>query len=178
MRLVKIKYGEWKAELVRRHTRGLCLDLGCRNRLYERDFVGEYVGADIFNGNPPPDVICDAEHLPFRPRMFNTIVAFDILEHLGHPGKCLTELSTVLRKDGLFLATTPNVMSPGSWWDFTHRQHFTRDRLTLLIDDVFEEFHISGTGYPTLKFAWLRSFASRVGYVDTFIVVAKRVRMN
>jgi SAM-dependent methyltransferase len=176
MRLVRIKYGEWKADLVRSHSEGMCLDLGCRNRLYEKDFRGEYVGVDISRGNPPPDIICDAEHLPFRPRIFETIVAFDVLEHLDHPERSLLEISTALIEGGSFLATTPNAMSPSSWWDFTHRQHFTRRTLTPLIGDVFEEFNIFGTGYPTLKFAWLRSLASMVGYVDSFVIVAKKVR--
>jgi len=176
MRLVRIKYGGWKADLIRRYTEGMCLDLGCWNRLYEKDFRGEYVGADIAIGSPPPDIICDAEHLPFRPRIFETIVAFDLLEHLGHPERTLLEISTTLIEDGSFLATTPNATSPSSWWDFTHRQHFTHRALTRLVGDVFEEFNILGTGYPTLKFAWLRSLASIVGYVDSFVIVAKKTR--
>jgi hypothetical protein len=67
------------------HAEGLCLDLGCRDRIYEKDFRGEYVGVDISRGGAPPDVTCDAEHLPFRPRIFQTVVAFHVVEHLDHP---------------------------------------------------------------------------------------------
>ena len=175
MRLVRIKYGEWKADLVRKHTTGLCLDVGCRNRLYEKDFRGEYIGVDASRGTPPPDVICDAEHLPFKPRTFDTIVAFDVLEHLQHPENGILEISTLLN-EGSFLATTPNAVSPSSWWDFTHKQHFTRPTLTSLIGEAFDEFQILGIGYPTLKFGWLRSLASKLGYTDTFVILAKKPR--
>jgi SAM-dependent methyltransferase len=174
MRLVKIKYGQWKADLVRKYTKGLCLDLGCLSRIYEGDFRGQYVGADISKGEPPPNVICDAEHLPFWPNTFDTVVAFDTIEHLNHPETCLAEISRTLRKDGLFLATTPNAISPSSWWDFTHKQHFTRSRLASLIGDTFKDFQLLQTGYPTLKFAWLRSLASMIGYADSFIVIARK----
>ena len=171
---MKIKYGQWKADLVRQHTKGLCLDLGCSNRIYERDFRGEYLAADISREKSPPHVICDAEHIPFRPSTFDTVVAFDIIEHLDSPGKCLAEVSLALKKEGLLLATTPNALSPSSWWDFTHKQHFTRRRLASLVGEIFKDFQILVTGYPTLKFAWLQSFASAVGYVDSFIVIARK----
>jgi SAM-dependent methyltransferase len=174
MRLVRIRYGEWKAALVRKYTAGLCLDLGCRNRLYERDFGGEYVGVDIRKGKPPPDIICDAGHLPFRPGTFKTVVALDVIEHFERPQECLFEVFRVLSRDGLFLATTPNAASPSSWWDFTHRQHFTLEALEPLTHGVFEECQIVGTGYPTLKFGWLRSLASKLGYVDSFIIIGRK----
>jgi SAM-dependent methyltransferase len=142
--------------------------------MYERDFHGEYVGADLEKGKIPPHVICSAESIPFRPNTFDTIVAFDMIEHLALPGKCVSDISFALRKDGLFLATTPNAISPGSWWDFTHKQHFTRRKLASLIGQTFKQFELLSTGYPTLKFAWLRSLASTMGYADSFIIVARK----
>jgi SAM-dependent methyltransferase len=177
MRLVRIKYGEWKADLVRKYTKGLCLDLGCRNRIYESDFGGEYVGADAMEGKNPPDIICDAGCLPFRANIFDTVVAFDVIEHLTFPGKCLAEIFRVLTKDGLLLATTPNMLSLSSWWDFSHRQHFTRNKLGALISLFFMDFQIFGTGFPTLKPARLRSLASALGYVDSFIIIAKKTQI-
>jgi len=117
-RLVRIKRGEWKAELCRRYARGLCLDLGSYNRLYENDFIGEYVALDVKRWQKAPDVIADALHLPFKSNVFDTIAALDLLEHVSNPSLLVMEAYRVLKQKGILLVTTPNAFSPGSWWDF------------------------------------------------------------
>jgi SAM-dependent methyltransferase len=172
LRLIPIKRGEWKAELIRRHARGRCLDLGCDNRLYEKDFPGEYVGLDVISWERAPDIIADAALLPFRSQTFDAVVAFDLLEHLKEPIQAVKEARRILKRGGTFLATTPHLLSPGSWLDLTHRSHWTEQQLRRILANAFQQVEIYRTGYPTLKHERIRSLAEKMGYTDTLVVLA------
>lgn len=95
--------------------------------------------------------------------IYDCIVCGDVLEHLNNPWKVVRGLKNHLRKGGLFIASTPNIMN---WaiifeqlkgrWDYvpfsilsgTHIRFFTRDTLK----DLFED-----AGYKTKKML-LQSF--------------------
>jgi 2-polyprenyl-3-methyl-5-hydroxy-6-metoxy-1,4-benzoquinol methylase len=79
--------------------------------------------------------------------MYDCIVCGDLIEHLNNPWKVVKELRGHLKKGGVFIASTPNIMN---WsilsdllrgrWDYvpfsilsgTHIRFFTRDTLTEL----------------------------------------------
>jgi len=46
-----------------------------------------------------PDVVCDAEHLPFKNKSFTEVVCSHVLEHLEHPECCLREINRVAIED-------------------------------------------------------------------------------
>ncbi|MBC7926753.1 MAG: methyltransferase domain-containing protein [Bryobacteraceae bacterium] len=46
--------------------------------------------------------------LPFPPNSFDLVVAFEVIEHLEEWPRFLDEVVRVLRKDGLFVVSTPN----------------------------------------------------------------------
>lgn len=50
----------------------------------------------------------EKKKLPYPDNFFDTVTAFDLLEHLRKPEFCLREVCRVLKKDGVFFATTPN----------------------------------------------------------------------
>ena len=54
-------------------------------------------------------VLADASILPFRENAFNTIISFETIEHIKNYLKFLSEIQRVLKKDGLFICSTPNV---------------------------------------------------------------------
>ncbi len=57
-------------------------------------------------------LILDAEHqLPFPDGFFEVVTAFEVIEHLNRPLSLLNEVYRVLRRDGLFFVTTPNISS-------------------------------------------------------------------
>ena len=45
---------------------------------------------------------------PFKNNFFDAVCAFDILEHMKTPNLAISEAYRVLKKGGIFLATTPN----------------------------------------------------------------------
>lgn len=74
------------------------------------------------------DVQCDANHLPFRAKSFDTVYAGHLLEHLTHPFQAVQEFRRVSRR--LVIVRVPNASfyklrpsSPGehlySWNEWT-----------------------------------------------------------
>lgn len=111
---------------------GIVLDIGCLSRIYEPHCSGTYVGIDllVFNKDKKPDVLCDAQYLPFRNGAVNSILAFDVIEHLPLSRLFLTECFRVLASMGRVFITTPN--GPGSPFanaDPTHVSIYTQSRL-------------------------------------------------
>jgi len=86
--------------------------------------------------------------LPFEPGYFDYIIATEVLEHLIDPGGLLSRLKGLLRPNGYFIASTPNMRHirllwhlavQGDWHytdsgplDRTHLRFFTRRSLVRL----------------------------------------------
>ncbi|PMP88653.1 MAG: class I SAM-dependent methyltransferase [Caldisphaera sp.] len=68
------------------------IDINQKNKL------DDFVLADI-----------DNEELPLPQRYFDVIICADILEHLKDPWSTLDKLKTYLKKDGILIASLPNV---------------------------------------------------------------------
>ncbi len=52
--------------------------------------------------------------LPFRPNTFGAVIASEVLEHLVNPDNFVREIHRVIRTDGIFVLTTPNL---ASWYN-------------------------------------------------------------
>ncbi|MBI5516079.1 MAG: class I SAM-dependent methyltransferase [Deltaproteobacteria bacterium] len=106
--------------------RGRVLDVGCGQRPY-RALLGEavesYVGLDREGTLPAPDVVGDAEGLPFPDGAFDAAVSFQVLEHVPSPWRAVEELSRVVKPCGTVLFTVPGVWPahelPHDYWRFT-----------------------------------------------------------
>ncbi len=100
MRVVCFRNREDKLALVgdvlSGYLRGSVLDVGCDRRHLLRFVTGRYVGIDISGA---PEVVVNVEHgLPFRDMSFDTVVAFDVLEHLDNIHYVFDELCRVARR--------------------------------------------------------------------------------
>lgn len=97
---------------------GRTMDFGCGSKPYRRAFVNssEYIGVDIETSghdhkklNSTVDIFYDGETLPFENEHFDSVVAFEVFEHVFTPEVILPEIYRVLREGGRVLVTTPFV---------------------------------------------------------------------
>jgi SAM-dependent methyltransferase len=92
---------------------GELLDVGCGTKPYEelfRPYASRYVGLEhpaTRHGREKIDVWGKAEALPFPDGSFDTVVAFQVLEHCEEPATVLGEMRRVLRPGGVVMVTTP-----------------------------------------------------------------------
>jgi len=59
------------------------------------------------NRNFRPDIVCDAQRLPFKPKVFNLINCSHLLEHLDKPYLCLDEINRVSKEKAKILVGFP-----------------------------------------------------------------------
>jgi SAM-dependent methyltransferase len=93
---------------------GNVLDFGCGTKPYRKLFAHcpDYLGLDYApsldaKNNPHVDVFYDGKHIPFDDQHFDSIVAFEVMEHVFELEATLKELNRVLKPSGHFLLTAP-----------------------------------------------------------------------
>jgi len=90
---------------------------------------------------------------------FSVVTMFDVIEHLDNVGIGLTNIKIHLEKEGLFILTTPNIMSIGAILDVlcfrgicgnpTHTLGYNKKMLKLILENNgFEVKRIKYLGYP------------------------------
>jgi ubiquinone/menaquinone biosynthesis C-methylase UbiE len=84
---------------------GIGSELGHQRNWF--NIKGEVIGIDI-RRNFKPDVLCDAQNLPFKDEVFDVVTASEVLEHLPNALKALQEWWRVLKTHGKLYLTTPN----------------------------------------------------------------------
>ena len=114
-------------------SKGKCLDIGSMNAPYKKLLnVKEYLTLDI-NPKSKPDIIGDVHNIPSKNDAFDTVIATELLEHVKHPDKVVSEIHRILKKNGVCILSTR----------FAYEYHpgpkdyyrFTQDSLGLLFKD-------------------------------------------
>jgi ubiquinone/menaquinone biosynthesis C-methylase UbiE len=157
----------WRAESRRKHIADIIykwkgarkeeeidfLDVGCRDGAFtkELNLSCRQTGIDIdsnalleyklrFHKAKVAIVDCN-ENLPFADNSFDIILAGEIIEHLVNPDLFLSEIYRILKKDGIFVGSTPNAFrwdkrlrllfgaDPKIFSDSTHLQYFSYNSL-------------------------------------------------
>ena len=101
------------------------LDVGCGEMLYRELFEGrcaEYIGCDLYP--KCEDVMkCPADDLAFESASFDTIVCFQVLEHVTEPWRVIEECARVTREGGTLILTVPFMFpyhaSPYDYYRYT-----------------------------------------------------------
>lgn len=96
---------------------GKLLDIGCGCKPYQTLFTGSssYTGIDTRNSGHTfwdddiVDVFYDGQNIPFASHSFDTVVSFQVLEHVKEIDQIMQEINRVLTNDGVFIGTVPFV---------------------------------------------------------------------
>lgn len=94
---------------------GLILDIGCgkgekMDYLARINTTKNVIGIDIEKEilKYGQHRICgDAQYLPFKSNIFDSVICSEVLEHLPCPERCIKEIKRVLKKGGIVFFSTP-----------------------------------------------------------------------
>jgi SAM-dependent methyltransferase len=105
---------------------GIVLDAGCGQKPYESLFgCDQYVGLELdtpeTRQNNKVDLFYDGKHIPKEDDYFDSIVMFEVFEHVFNPDEFMAELYRVLKPGGVMLMTVPFV-----WEEHTQPYDYAR----------------------------------------------------
>ncbi|MEW6470164.1 MAG: class I SAM-dependent methyltransferase [Bacteroidota bacterium] len=96
------------------YVRGKTLDVGCGSKPYLHLFrnATEYIGLDVEQSGHSHkleqiDVFYDGQRFPFGENTFDSLVFFEVLEHVFNPDTFLDQIRTVVKPGGYCLITVP-----------------------------------------------------------------------
>jgi O-antigen biosynthesis protein len=102
-------------ELRRHHCNKNNLSIGCGNGAIEKQFPGNFIGLDINKTKKPhiPVTIGKAEDLLniFNENQFGAIFIGETLEHIYDTNKIISDMSHILKRNGILIITVPNLIS-------------------------------------------------------------------
>lgn len=135
------------------------LDVGCRDGTYVAfcQALGKHaVGLDLAPSPPPgsdlPLVHADAQFLPFADRSFDTVLMFDLLEHISDEELALQEAARVSRRNILLsLPKQDDCRTFNPWNGLTYR-HYT--------DPEHQRYYTP---------VYIQSLTKRLGYAVTIL---------
>jgi 2-polyprenyl-3-methyl-5-hydroxy-6-metoxy-1,4-benzoquinol methylase len=142
----------------------IIVDLGCDGGNFTQTLLdfGDVVGVDISTSFIEAGKRCarkvhfimsDVEMLPLRGGSSNLVTCMEVLEHLQRPEQAVSESWRILKPDGRFFISIPDVgkrlwriiwffwqnIGRGTAWRHKHIHNFDREKLIQLIHPFFTE---------------------------------------
>jgi len=133
--------------------------------------------------------VADIQKLPYKDSCFDFVVCSEVLEHIEKPEEAVNEFYRVLKKGGVLVLTTPNILNPAEilhnlkdylmWFfkkeEITHIQHFTLPTIKKYFTG-FKNVKIQGLGFgaaflPNKQFFFFRSLDLFLGKTTSFVCV-------
>lgn len=138
---------------------GSILDIGCHSALFTQRIKQKINAKKIYGIDISQQAVlrarqripegyfqvADAQDLPFEDNVFDAVFCLEVLEHLDHPERVVSEIKRVLKKGGygIILVPTDNLLFKLIWflwnlkyrvWSHTHVHSFTDSKLEDLIE--------------------------------------------
>jgi len=121
---------------------GHVLDVGSGDKPYQRLFkYKKYVGLDTEKSGHDHkeetiDVLYDGKNFPFKEASFDSILSFEVLEHVEDLDLIISEMARVLKKNGKLLITTPFI------WNIFEKNNFKIKKIEKISNDYSIIFQI------------------------------------
>jgi len=100
-------------ESLANNINGKTLDVGCGAKQYENmfkktsDYVGIEIETELQKKRNIADYFYDGKKIPFDNESFDSILTFQVFEHIFEPKEFLSEIARVLKPGGHILITVP-----------------------------------------------------------------------
>jgi ubiquinone/menaquinone biosynthesis C-methylase UbiE len=103
-------------------------------------------------------VLLDATRMPIGDSTFEVIVSFETIEHIPDYERFLSECHRVLRHDGIFICSTPNVIIPGTEKSVNpyHVNEFNVQQVDEVLHRYFSRVELFGEGFHNERRTSLR----------------------
>jgi len=133
---------------------GRVLDLGCGSG-HGTPILAEagafVVGVDrvlpdrIHRSGAAHHLLGDLNAMPLRPDSFDVVASFQVIEHLEDPTSYVDAIADLLRRDGVALITTPNVLTSDGVNPY-HVHEYRAEELAACLGRRFENVEMKGIG--------------------------------
>lgn len=99
--------------LLGKHVKGVTLDIGCGDMPFKKNILDKtdsYEGLDIKKRNPDTKYIGDVQDMNMiKNDSMDTVLLFQVLEHVKNPEKALKEIYRILKTDGKLIISVPHL---------------------------------------------------------------------
>lgn len=100
-------------------------------------------------------VVCDAQALPFKTESFDTVISFEVIEHIPGVSQYLTEIRRAVKVSGVSIVSTPNarmrLLPLQKPWNRFHLREYDERRLARALREVFARVQMLGiTAIPSI----------------------------
>lgn len=119
-------------------------------------------------------VVCDTlRGDTYPPEFFDVVTAFQVFEHLVHPGQVMQVIHHILKPHGLLLIEVPNINTITVPILASRHRHFTQDHVSFFSQDTLKIF-LERYGYQIIDIF----YPSRVMSIEHFIWWVKKCNQN
>jgi len=115
-----------RRSLLPEHVRGHVLDAGAGKLPYRhlaKPLAEEYQSLDFKPTHPELDFLGDIQRMPIENERFDTVLSFEVIEHVPDPRQALAEVYRVLKPGGKLVMSVPHLMylhnEPDDYYRYT-----------------------------------------------------------